>query len=272
MTIYIFLILLASLISAACCAYSLMCSRKLTVANALLAEKDALVAEKRKENSQLRSTRDKALAETTKQKRHLENMEEKLTTMHVALEKSTNEYHHCVENYEALQRNALASTEASEAQIKALMVQMRDLDTELAESKRQGIQASQTHNKLLKETVEREIAKVKDHYRKVVKVDNQAQRETRSAQQAKALELKKRLGDMSRRIRQYNVLHQSLQSQKQLLEDRNNNWERALTLLAKWILRDEKELPDAIGPLVSGALEKTKSGPLVDDEFSHPIN
>lgn len=82
-------------------------------------------------------------------------------------------------------------------------------------------------------------------------------------------------------------LYQIMKGHREMLEERSENWEKALRLIATWVLSErlgvpgikanlpeelgdsgQTSLPENLGSLVSLALEKIRQGHLVDDEFT----
>lgn len=86
------------------------------------------------------------------------------------------------------------------------------------------------------------------------------------------------LRQVKHKLQQYHHLYQAMRGHKEMLEERNENWEKALRMISSWVLSKEshpdsqQELPSNLGTLVGQALEFIRQGPLVDDEFSLPIN
>ena len=74
---------------------------------------------------------------------------------------------------------------------------------------------------------------------------------------------------MKRKLNQYSHLALAAKTQKQMLEERNANWEKALLLMGQWIIRkhDTGKQAQGIGEIVGTALELI-GGHLVEDEFS----
>lgn len=77
---------------------------------------------------------------------------------------------------------------------------------------------------------------------------------------------------VKKKLKQYNNFYASMLSQKNMLQERLENWEKALKILSCWVLKQEKveiiEGKESMGELVSAALEKVGVESLVDDEFS----
>ncbi len=76
-----------------------------------------------------------------------------------------------------------------------------------------------------------------------------------------------------KKILQYQHFYNTIKTQREMLEERNKNWEVALKLLSQWILKNQlssshHHIPDNLGELVSSALEATKQGYLIDDEYT----
>ena len=78
---------------------------------------------------------------------------------------------------------------------------------------------------------------------------------------------------LKKKLKQYHSFYVTMLSQKNMLEERLGNWEKALKSLSYWVLKQENINPklkgeEALGELVSSALEITGLDSLVEDEFS----
>lgn len=76
---------------------------------------------------------------------------------------------------------------------------------------------------------------------------------------------------LKRKVAQYGHFVLAARTQKQMLEERNQNWEKALMLMGKWIINTDPKLKadeiTGLGPVVGTALEVV-GVQLVEDEFS----
>jgi len=71
-----------------------------------------------------------------------------------------------------------------------------------------------------------------------------------------------------RRVAQLERLYNSMKGLKEMAEERNHNWERAIRFLSTWIVTQDtnskEEIPSAIGPLLARALQ-ISGNQLIDD-------
>jgi hypothetical protein len=76
---------------------------------------------------------------------------------------------------------------------------------------------------------------------------------------------------LRRRIAQYDRLYNSMKGLREMTDERNRNYEVALTRLSAWVLRStgHGQIPQQIGPLVGGALQAI-GAQLIDDNDVHP--
>ena len=76
---------------------------------------------------------------------------------------------------------------------------------------------------------------------------------------------------VKRKIVQYERLYASMRGMREMVDERNKNWEVALTKFARWIVLEaagpDAKVPDQIGPLVGKALDLI-GAQLVDDQES----
>jgi hypothetical protein len=78
---------------------------------------------------------------------------------------------------------------------------------------------------------------------------------------------------IKRKLAQYDRLYSGMKGQRDMVEERNRNWEVALRRLAGWVLRETggplANLPENIGPLVGNALGAI-GAQLIDDSEPDP--
>lgn len=86
----------------------------------------------------------------------------------------------------------------------------------------------------------------------------------KTAKSGDPLELKR----FKRKVAQYERLYASMKGLRELSEERNRNWEVALTKLSAWILEEKGivPVPTAIGPLVGTALQSIGAQLITDIE------
>lgn len=156
-----------------------------------------------------------------------------LLTQLAEMDEEKNSLRHSLEN---------ATVKAEEAQSKAYSKKIQTLQTSLNETKKK--------NKELEQIFLQKEKKLGDLTDKLKDFDPSA--------------LKKAKIKISR----YSHLYHLMKGHKEMVEERNNNWELALKLLSTWVLKQSQpgsEIPTNLGTLVASALDATKSGPLVDD-------
>jgi hypothetical protein len=76
---------------------------------------------------------------------------------------------------------------------------------------------------------------------------------------------------LRRRIAQYDRLYNSMKGLREMTDERNRNYEVALTRLSAWVLRStgHAQLPQQLGPLVGSALQAI-GAQLIEDNDVHP--
>lgn len=79
---------------------------------------------------------------------------------------------------------------------------------------------------------------------------------------------------IKRKLAQYARLYAGMKGQREMVEERNRNWEVALRRLSAWILRETSgplaDIPEGIGPLVGQALTVVGSQLVHDSESWSP--
>lgn len=161
-------------------------------------------------------------------------------------------------------------------QTEVLLTQIKELDFE-------NVQLRKEQEKSLKEiaTEKREANQIHQEESKKIRSSHarlesqvQALQTSLSEVQVREQKLIQLLQKIRRRVHQSDHLYKTIRGQKEMLEERNENWEKALRLLSFWILSDKKLTVDAsinLGELVSKALVATQQGPLLCDDVDIQI-
>jgi len=164
--------------------------------------------------------------------------------------------------------------ERLEEQIEVLVKQLKGQDREIVEFKGNYELERKSQQALNKEALE--LRKKYERLDKEQKKRREKQdklllesKEQKNLLQRKEQEYEK----LKKKLKQYHSFYVTMLSQKNMLEERLGNWEKALKSLSYWVLKQENINPklkgeEALGELVSSALEITGLDSLVEDEFS----
>jgi chromosome segregation ATPase len=119
-----------------------------------------------------------------------------------------------------------------------------------------------------KHKIEDSNSRLKNYKLKITKLENLV----RKTAEVHALKTKQ-AEQVKRKAKHYQQFYNTVVGQKEMLEERNNNWELALELLASWVLKNQGKSASCadennLGDLVAQALEVTKQRPLIFDEYS----
>ncbi len=171
-----------------------------------------------------------------------------------------------------LLKDSVQSTENQvehyKTQCETLLVQIRELDLENTQLKKSTQEAL-----IEKETkLARHAASAGEETKKVQNLEAQLKQvQTRllevQKEHSESMEFMNRL---KRKTYQSDHLYKTIRGQKEMLEERLENWEKALRLLSLWVLNDRKKTisPNAsLGEIVSAALDCSKQGPLMCDDI-----
>lgn len=177
-------------------------------------------------------------------------------------EKEHEEFEKAKESLRSLENKV----EHHKVEAQALLAQVKELDAENSSLKKTNLEdlegKASTMKKLSheKKSLEKRFKDSenayktqKDHISKIEK-DNK--------------EMKIWLLRLKKRVQQSEHLYKTIRGQKDMLEERLENWEKALRLLSIWVLKKEsKDLKEdmKLGELVSSALQASHQGTLVDD-------
>jgi hypothetical protein len=154
-------------------------------------------------------------------------------------------------------------------QIKALDIENKKYSTEV----RENLDKNKEISKKIIEDSENSISNlkneivVKEKYIKKLKSIKKISDKNLSLLQGELEKTKKK-------IKQYQYFYSVIEGRKQMLEERNSNWEKALRLLSSAILNDNIKSGESLsklslGELVAEALEFSHRGALVDDEYTY---
>jgi chromosome segregation ATPase len=69
-----------------------------------------------------------------------------------------------------------------------------------------------------------------------------------------------------RRVHQSDHLYKTIRGQKEMFEERLENWEKALRMLSHWVLKDKQSSHASLGELVSAALKYSDQGSFFSEE------
>lgn len=201
----------------------------------------------------------------------LKQSEKDLLKMKERHEKQIHEFETNLEELKHTIRKADSKTEHFKSQIEALTVQIQEVDSEKRDIRLQLEEVTNTQNEKvnakvseLKKQVRLSDKKTKDLEQELRKKESKIEKTQEKLKTADPTILKKAKIKLSH----YAHLYKLMRGQKEMAEERNQNWELALKLLSTWIL-DQKgkgsQKDENLGHLVASALEATRSGPLVDD-------
>ena len=159
-----------------------------------------------------------------------------------------------------------------ECQAEALTTQLKEHDQDKKLYRQKFEEQNQSSEKKHTDKINNLTSKINELQND--KKDLQAELNKKAKHNAKLQEKIKALDPYSvkkakAKIGQYNHLYKIMRGQKELTEERNENWELALKLLSHWVidlLKPKNPKTENIGQLVATALEATKSGPLIKAE------
>ncbi|MBI2601639.1 MAG: hypothetical protein HYW48_01170 [Deltaproteobacteria bacterium] len=170
----------------------------------------------------------------------------------------------------AEERASLANQlEHVQSQADALMVQAKELDREKAELKLKAeaeLRESKASSEMKINSLTRDINQTQKRLEYLEREKEQLSRQAgESGDKNKGLE--EEVHRLRRKLSHYSHFFKVMRGQKEMLEERLENWERALQLLSAWIVK-EKGGGEAqtLGELVASALHLTMQGSLVDDQ------
>ena len=201
----------------------------------------------------------------------LKQAEKDLIKLKERQEKQIAEFETVIEAQKQSAGKAESKTEHFKSQIEALTLQIQEVDSEKREIRIQLEDLTNSFNEKinarvsdLKKLVKQSDKKVRDLEQELKKKDSKFEKAQEKLKTADPVILKKAKVKLSH----YAHLYKLMRGQKEMAEERNQNWELALRLMSSWILEhigQSVQKDDNLGTLVASALEATRLGPLVDD-------
>lgn len=157
-----------------------------------------------------------------------------------------------------------------EDQVIALTEQLKEKDKDHEILKNELKLQTENHDSTLQSKLlelKREQGKIKEKSQDQIKKNNKALLEIKldkkNFERKAELEFRK----LKKKLKHYQHFYAMSLSQKSMLEDKIANWEKALVILASWILKEERSEKN-MGEFVASAIEKTGYGSLIEDEFN----
>lgn len=157
------------------------------------------------------------------------------------------------------------------SQTEALLFQIKELDSEntlLKKAKEQELQEKSGELSKSAAKFQSETSRLKTAHSQLEADFAQVQGKLKDleAQHTQTVDLARRF---KRKAFQSDHLYKTIRGQKDMLEERLENWEKALRLLSLWVLREQGQVVSAeakLGEIVSAALMGSKQGPLFSDD------
>lgn len=200
-------------------------------------------------------------------------LEKELSHLKTKLAEKEKEAHNKSEETQLKLSKALDQLEHYQSQCSALTDQLKSVDQDNRSFRlkcEEKVEAAETKLQEVSKKYKKEADELKKQFKKDDQDDKRLKSKlTKLEEQIKSadpLALKK----AKSRANRNQQLYQIMRGHKEMLEERNTNWELALRILASWVLSSQKksvESPEKLGDLVGGALEAIKSGSLMSDEF-----
>ena len=198
----------------------------------------------------------------------ISKLEKDLDQKHARLQSKVEELQASIAEKESQQQKLFGKVEHFKTQSEALLSQLQEIDQEkkeyrikLAELEKEFKAKIEQETAPLAEQLKNAQGKVKNLENKLKTKENRLKKTQEELKKLDPHALKK----AKSKISQYNHLYNIMKGQKDLIADRNSNWELALRMLSTWVCNEkgQKEHPENLGALVAKALELTKSGPLI---------
>ena len=155
-------------------------------------------------------------------------------------------------------------------QVDALIEQIKEKDTsfELIKSelkKQTQDRKADLQSKLLE--LKQEQGKLKERAQDQKKKNNKFLLELKLEKKNYTKKVEVEFKKIKKKLKHYQHFYAMSLSQKNMLEEKISNWEKALVILSTWILKKEKG-SENMGELVASAIEQTGYGSLIEDEFN----
>lgn len=205
-------------------------------------------------------TKQQEFAQLLKEKEGVEKsckqLKEELSTF-----KAAEETYRAVEN----------QLEHYKTQTEVLLGQLTEIDSERASLKALYEKERESHGAEL----EKSVGSLREDHQKLASRNEHLEKRL-NMMQTQYLQLKARehegqesLQLLKRKVHQSDHLFKTIRGQKEMLDERLQNWETALRILGSWILKDKGHIVDPnqkLGEVVAKALQLTHQGPLFVDD------
>ncbi|MBM4252317.1 MAG: hypothetical protein FJ146_10135 [Deltaproteobacteria bacterium] len=185
-------------------------------------------------------------------------------TLTQRLEQKTHEIHVVTEKLELQKKHLERQLAKAEEQTTIAEQQRLDAVARLTASERQLSELQRTSREE-KSTLQQELSlRDKDWQARLYEAEKAKVSAEKAAKSGDPVELKR----YKRKVAQYDRLYASMKGLRELSEERNRNWEVALSKLSLWILEEKgiTPIPKAIGPLVGTALQSIGAQLITDIE------
>ncbi|NRA47252.1 MAG: hypothetical protein HRU09_20060 [Oligoflexales bacterium] len=198
----------------------------------------------------------------------ISKLEKDLDHKHARLQAKVEELQAELEEKESEQQKLHGKVEHHKTQSETLLSQLQEIDQEKKEYRLKLVDLEKEMGRRIEEQTAPLAEQLKNANGKLKNLENKLKAKENRLRKAQE-ELKKvdphALKKAKSKISQYNHLYNIMKGQKDLIADRNSNWELALRMLSTWICKQKSqaEQPENLGALVAQALELTKSGPLI---------
>lgn len=221
-----------------------------------------------KEIAELAQDSDQKMQKITKLEKENRALLDRMKTAQSEVEKVAAEWETKISSLqnqvEQYKEEALALT----SQIAEIDQEKRELRKELAGKEHQ---IAEKLKKSMDETHEKN-REYKNKIRELEKTISKSESEIARLKDLKADVNAEENKQLKKKLNQYLYFYKTIRQQKEMLEERNANWEKALKLLANWIYQEKGSglsTPTNLGELIGGALSLTRQPQLVVDEPSH---
>ncbi|MEN9836208.1 MAG: hypothetical protein RL011_2401 [Pseudomonadota bacterium] len=194
----------------------------------------------------------------------LDEARSQTATLTQRLEQKTHEIHVVTEKLELQKKHLERQLAKSEEQL-SIAEQQRLAATERLTASEQQLSDLQRRAREEKSTLQQEISlRDKDWQARLYEAEKSKATAEKAAKSGDPVELKR----LKRKVAQYERLYSSMKGLRELSEERNRNWEVALSKLSAWILEEKgfASIPSAIGPLVGTALQSIGAQLITDIE------
>ncbi|MFK7827639.1 MAG: hypothetical protein AB8G05_26070 [Oligoflexales bacterium] len=242
--------------------------KKANEANIQKSQQEQELSELKKKESKWSAGQKAQQSQLQEKHKLISKLEKDLDQKHTRLQSKIIELENTITEKENQEQKLHGKVEHFKTQAEALLGQLQEIDQEKKEYRLQLIDLEKDFKHRIEQETTPLHEQIKNAGGKVRNLENKLK--TKENKLKKAIdELRKvdphALKKAKSKINQYNHLYNIIKGQKDLIADRNSNWELALKMLSTWVCKEkgQTELPENLGALVSQALELTKSGPLI---------